>query len=783
MECGDDQGTIMQNANAVTVLGEGRDDAPFAARAAHQQPGTKTGYIGMADAARIVRRRRWLILLVVAAAVLATMAFLARTHPVYSASTMIMVLPQDQANPAAVPAAAPIPTPTGNEDANIQTKVELFQSRSLARQTALSLGLANDSEFAPPPGGPGLTDRIFGYLTPGTPVSLDAAEQAQAAARARAEAVTDKLIDRLSVDRVARSNVIQITASSTDPAKAARIANRLVDSYIRGEIEDANESRGQEIAALSARVANMRTYLQRADSAAAAYRRQHGLLSSQPETSGGQQTAQLAGLLTQAQGESAADTRKSSPGQMPGGGVSAMSPLLAGLQEQEATLARKLGQLSTFYGPGYPEVAQTTAELNVLRTRIAQETARVAADLGTQASASQAKSAGIGAAIAGVRARSFAEGQWAVPLRALERNVDAVNTTYTMLLNQLNAKIGSPIDVNPDISRISRAPVPDTPSYPLPKRVLAVVAAAALALGLLLALAIETMDTKLRTAEQVRRLLGIPTLAMIPELEGGGGPVHSAVASRPRSRFAEAMRNLIIELETRIASDGSRVVVVTSPLEGEGKNTVATSLAAAAAVIGRHVVVVDFDLRRPGLTGDALVPAEGAGVVAYLAERAIVDDLVPVREEGRFAIIGVGETASDPGALIASPRLPQLLDQLRERFELVVLNAPPILPVRDAKTLADHADGTLMVLRWGRTSPEAAAAAMELFDRPIVGAVLNRVDYAVHAGRRYGDAIHHIARSQAYYEADAGAAGSRGARLVRRVRRAIGRGAEALHLA
>ncbi len=167
-----------------------------------------------------------------------------------------------------------------------------------------------------------------------------------------------------------------------------------------------------------------------------------------------------------------------------------------------------------------------------------------------------------------------------------------------------------------------------------------------------------------------------------------------------------------------------RVIVVTSPLEDEGKNTISVSLAAAAAVIGRHAVVVDFDLRRSGLTDTKGLPAvSGAGVVAYLAQRAAVDDLVATEDDGRFAVIGVGETASDPGALIASPRLPELLDQLRERFELVILNAPPILPVRDAKTLADYGDATLMVLRWGRTSPEAAAAAMGIFDRPIAGAV------------------------------------------------------------
>lgn len=771
----------MPNFNAPALTAEASRNGALALTPANNQLNGRIGYIGVADALRIVRRRRWLIILVLAAALLATMLFLVRTKPVYSTTTAVMVLPSDNATPEA----APTTTPSASEDAAIQTKVELLQARSLARQIAQSLQLANDPEFAPGDGGPGLTDRLFGYLSPPPPVSLDPKQRAIVAERAKAEAVTNNLMDHVSVERVARSNVINITASSTDPVKAARIANRLVDTYINDQIDDANSTRAQQIVALSGRVANIRAYLERSDSATAAYRREHGLLNSQPESNGSTQVAALSGLLAQARGESAETASKAAPAEMPNGEISASSVLLTELQQQEAILARKQSQLSSFYGPGYPELVQTSAELGALRTRIAEETSRIRADLGSQAAASQAKSGTIRAAIAGIRSQSFGEGQAAVPLRALERNVDAVNTLYTTLLGQLNTKIGSPPDVNADISRISRAPVPDSPSYPLPKRVLAVMALAALTLGTLLAFVIEAMDTRLRTAEQVRRLLGIPTLAMIPEVEDEDGPIHRTVTGRPRSRFAEAMRNLLIEVESRATHGGAQVVMVTSPLEGEGKNTVATSLAAAAAVIGRHVVIVDFDLRRPGITSrDGGGGASGAGVVAYLSERAVVEDLVPAESEGRFAVIEVGEAALDPGALIASPRLPQLLAQLRERFELVILNAPPVLPVRDAKTLADNADATLLVLRWGRTSPEAAAAAIEIFDRQITGVVLNRVDYEVHAKRRYGDAIHHIAQSATYYEVEPRPGRLFGlARLSRSIRRAMGRTAEALHLA
>lgn len=766
------------NANAVAVAGQPLDNQLRLIATSHLQPGTRTGYIGVADFFRILKRRRWLILPLIGVALIFSMIFLARTSPIYTATTTVMVMPSDPSTSMAAPTLAP----NVNEEALIQTKVELLQSRPLARETWKVLDLGNDPEFAPRRGEKTILHRLLHFFWGSKQVKLDPKDQAEADERARVEATTDNLINHVNVSRVARSNVISISASSVDPVKASRIANRLVDVYIHSQISDAKEDRQQEIKALTGRVEEVRGYLQQADSDAASYRREHGLLSARPEGDASGKTSELAPLLAQAQAESAAQSRLASPNRLPDGRISASSAILTDLNQQEAVLARKLNQLTSFYGPAYPEIAQTNAELATVRTRIARETERLQSDLKAQAGASQARTAMIGAAIAGIRSDSFGAGAAAVTLRALERKVDAVNTLYTTLLNQLNTKIGALPDVDPDISRISRAPVPVTPSYPLPKQVLITTLVAALVIGIVFAFVIETMDTKLRTAEQIQRLLGIPTLAMVPELEEGNGPVHGAVADRPRSRFAEAMRNLLIEIESRIDREGARVVVVTSPLDGEGKNTIAASLAAAASVIGRNVVIVDFDLRRPSINGGELSPAGAIGVTTFLAKHAGVEDLVVAGGKHSFSIIGVGEAAADPGALIASPRLPMLIDELRQRFELVILNAPPILPVRDAKTLSGYADAALLVLRWGRTSPEAAAAAMESFGRPIIGAVLNRVDYSLHADRGYGDAIHHMSRSSAYYDIAPEFGRSTWTRVKRWTRSAAGRTAERLHL-
>ncbi|AUW57383.1 hypothetical protein C1T17_03985 [Sphingobium sp. SCG-1] len=741
------------------------------------QPGTRTGYFGVADFFRILRRRWRLIAALTTIGMVLTVLALVSIEPIYSTSATVVVEPPDTEFLSATPTTVLNP----NDETRIETKVEILHSRKLARRAAATMQLGDDPEFADRPDEkPGLMARLTGMILQRPPAQQDAHLRKADAERAKDEAVVDRLLANLDVARVAKSSTINVTASSHDPQKAALIANRLVKTYIQGQVRNAAETREREIQRLAQRVAEVRETLQQSDGAAASFRARNGILDSTPEDTGALQVAQAAGILTQAQAESAFETRLARSG----GGLAATSPLLIDLRQQEAALARRLSELGTIYGAGHPDVIKARAEMAALTPRLAAETARVQRASQSQALASQARQGAVQAGIGGLQSRALASGVQAVPLRALERNAQANNTLYMSLINALNAKIASPADMDPDISVVSQAAVPVNPSYPVPQRVLAVALLAFLALGVIIAFVIDTMDTTIRTSAQVSRLLGIPTLAMVPDLtedqEEVGGPVHALVGSKPRSRFAEAMRNLLIELETRHGPE-SHVVVVTSPLDGEGKNTIATSLAAAAAMVGRKAVVVDFDLRRPGIHGQGERPT---GVVGYLSGNTAMDDLPVIQQGSQFATIAVGDTPIDPGAMIASPRLPVLLDRLRERYDFVILNAPPILPVRDAKTLTEHADSTLLVLQWGRTNPEAARVAMEMFERPITGAVINMVDYPVHARRRYGDAIHHIANLTEYYDGDPPSSGwTLKERWQRSVRRMMRRTARAFHLA
>ncbi|RJF93638.1 GumC family protein [Sphingomonas cavernae] len=727
---------------------------------------SEAAYVGMIEIWRIMMRHRSLLIGAILGVLALTVLMLALTKPIYTSSAVVMVQPEKEV--ADVQAATVVATP--DEELRISTRMELLQSRALARRVVRNADLVEDPEFASAPErGLSLMQRIG--LQPAPPkledstllAEMSAKDVNAAAEKARLEEVTDRLMGRTAVTRLGRSHLIDVAVNSDDPYKASHLANRIVQTHIESQRSEERNSRKRAIADLTQRVGDLRAKLESEDSAVAGYMRANNLFAARPEEINNSLLTRIAGALSEAKAASALTGSRAS-GVASASSTIASSPVLNELKGQEATLAAKAADLSSFYGPGHPDLAKVTAQLSDVRGRIVEETARATiASTRTAAIDSRADAARMGALagdLGALRASNSREMGQVVNLKELQREADTSHQLYLSLLTQLKELMAKPEEARPDMRIISTAPVPTLPSHPEPKRTLAVALIGGAILGIILALVAENVDNRLRTATQVERALGLPTLAMVPNVFGPKAlfAPHSLIAERPGSVFPEALRNLYIELLARVGKTGSMVVVVTSPLVNEGKTTVAAGLAAAASALGHRAVSVDVDLRQPGTAHVPGDEAETPDMVAYLSNRAGLDEvLVPDARLGHFVQIGVNHSVADASALISSPRLEEMVRQLRERFDLIVLDAPPILPVLDAKILSGIADATILVLDWGRSHPEAARVAVDIFGDDITGVVLNRVDYGEHARRSYGDAIHYYARYQEYYRSDGGA--------------------------
>jgi polysaccharide biosynthesis transport protein len=740
------------------------DEATVSAGAAQSM------YVGVIDFYRIIRRRLGIVVGTTALVTAVALYALMTSAPTYTSTATLMVRPigAEESTPRSSAATADA------ENLRIATIAEMLQSRQLLMKAAKTLNLADDPEFAAEEQTKSLMAGLVGLFTsaPTKPTQMSENEAERAARRTRMEKLVDKLQDHVHVVRVGQSHLINVEAQSNEPMKSALIANRLLDTYMKEQLGDQRDSAEERHKTLTDQIDALRLKTEKFDRAVATYKRDNGLFTSKPYTINTDERVQLAGQLAAARAAAVESAVRSRYAPTPAA-AAARSTQLDRLQADESTLTSKLAQLSTIYGKGHPEVQNTTAQLEATRAMMQAESARASSEaariassaaaetrgrLAAEAAAANAGVSAIAGQLGSVYARNGQEGLKAVGLRALEREAEVAEGQLIQALNDLRQLERKGEAKNGDAQILSQASLPLEPSHPQPKRMIGVAILGGSLLGIIMAFAIEALDSRIRTAEQVKRLLGVPTLALIPEF-APGRRAYEIVQNEPRSHYADAMRNLYIELNVRRPRGDRHVVLVTSPLNKEGKSTTASSLAAAAAAMGRHAIVVDLDLRK-SQTIAANDEEPGLDIVAFLSGHAALDQIISeAGEPMSFASTRVGQAALDPAALIASPRLEMLMEHLSRHFQLIVINAPPILPVLDAKTLARAADQTVMVLRWGQTPLEAARLAMSLFEMPVTGVVLNAVNLRKHAARKYGDAVAYLPQLETYFSDEPNLAG------------------------
>ena len=699
------------------------------------------------DLLRVLRRRQGRLittfLIVLGIAVLA----LVMIEPRYQATAVMRVDSDDARLPSEEETAASIRDAELRREHQIATQIQLLQSRPLARQVVRDLALHDDREFNPAadPDKTTAWDRLVERLqfwdrgrasapppTPGV-VSPQVIER-----------TTDRLLDQVKVAQDGQSSLINVTVTSTSPEKATQIANKITRTYISTQVAQRQSAIQRRKELLGEQVAELRAELASTEQTIAAYRRSRGLDAGAGSAATATQMGSAAAELAAARGQRAeVEQRAASPGQV-------MSPLLADLRTQQTSVQRQLGELTTLYGNAHPDVRKARAELAQIEGNIATESSRVRAQLLNEASAQRSHESQLAGDLAALRSRSLNDIVQSVPLAELERNAQAKQAVYLGLLNNLTQIQRDDKNVKADAVIASPALQPTQPSFPRRTQILGAAAAAAIFFGLVVVMLSEALDTQVRSAAQVWAIAGLPTLGLVPEVANRKLrrlPAHLRVIGNPYTTFAEAIRSIETRLGRQSSLATGNVVLVTSALPNEGKTSVSIGIAAAAVARGRRAIVVDFDLRRPGLASLLEGEVTGKDLLDYLNGDAEVDEIILSTRSAPYVHgIVARQRAPDPGAAIASPRMEALFVALRARYDLVVVNSPPVLAVSDAQELARFAKQTILVLRWGHATPDLLRSAILQFGENITGVVFNRVRYREHARLCYGDSIQQYQR-------------------------------------
>lgn len=656
----------------------------------------------------------------------------------------------------------------------IANESKLYRSRVSAQMVIDNQGLLDNPEF--------LTEM-------GEPPSGDETE--------RMSAAVSTLLNMTRVVSEEGSDLIEMTAISRSPELAAHIANSYPEA-VRDLKRNRDVERRKEL--LEELSAERDTRMKRAVTAAeelADFRVKNRMLVG---AGGIEDLAQINRIAS----EAASATAMGSGSAAQSAGIAraayisstagATSAAVEQLQRQEAQLSAELARLSQTYGIGYPELARVETELQNVRSNLAdeQEAARLAAKDQADAEAARmqaiaqvdaardaARAGQLQAVVASLTSRAYQNAANTPLLQELEREAETTASAVAEIDDQVTRVRSEKLVEGVSSNIISPATANGESFSPSPLKTTIVALLGASVLAMILAFMIDLLDNRLRTVTQMRKYFGLPVFGMLPDITGGISNKlrESPVFDEPQSLFAEVARSIYAETRALVPLNQSQSVLLTSPLPGDGKSVIALTLAAAAVSMGKRAVVLDLDLRRSGILQriqkDINAPELMDLVRGNIDMHALLtppdEDSCDKPETGaaltfendaedmlsRFMLFSASQPVAEPAAVLSSSRFRQLVIELKSRFDLVVVNAPATLAVRDARTMTDYTDNTILVAKWGETKIEQMRATLELLGTSnVAGCVYNQVDYAEHARRKYGDSIQFYFEAADYFQGD-----------------------------
>jgi succinoglycan biosynthesis transport protein ExoP len=698
----------------------------------------------------IFRRRIGLFLIVLTLSLVAGLLFTLRQTPLYMAAAQVSLNAQ-------VDQIAPVSTTGGQTEQGApssiyaDTQVAVITSQDMALRVADALRLADQPAFRSIPAQP---PRWFG-LVPGSPAIALSKEDA----RAQAAMI---LQSGVSAQRVGETYALFISWTGPDPKQAMTIANEYARQYTRADVVDKQRLSRESLAFLGRRLEQLRAQAQIDTEAVQRYRISNNL----PTTTGTNLTEQEISSYNQAtataRAQSAEDAARLSTArrQLSQGsngddvGEALQSSVVSGLRQRQAELTSQLANLRANYGPGHPEVLKVQSQLTALNGQIEAEIKRVISNL----DAKQRVSAQREGSLVGTLNR--ASGELAQNNRAmaglddLTRRSTASQALYDSYLNRYKEVMAREGTEQPNARVLTQAVLPRAPVSPRPLLNMVLAIAIGLGVGLAAALAAEMLYSGLTTGDDVERL-GIPYIGLIPTLSSIGKSKStplSAIINEPRSAFAEAFRGVRAALGNR-STGRPQVIAIASALPKEGKTTSSICLARSYQHSGKSTVLVDCDLRRQGVSWLIGEQSSRPGLLEVLRGAAPLSDAL-IKEGTGLHVLPISGNSSDENELLTGDAFDRLLEALRKRFEIVILDTAPLLPIADARVVVSKADAVLLMIRWRKTPDNAVRSALRMLpkhDVHLVGAVMTMVNMKKQAKFSHGDSEFYYGSYKSYY--------------------------------
>jgi len=721
------------------------------------------------DYRHILLKRKWTILLSTALVLLFTSVRVARETPVYYSSAQLMLShePPSALNLEDIFQQNPFRMQPQRPD---MSSMALLSSRMLAERVIKKLNLGEDPGFLAPPR-PSLQTSI-GRLVPSSLrkkiKGLFSREKDRAAGEAEASDPSAKIQwlvnDYISALKVfpTETGLVQVNLTGADRARLRGILDTHLKEFVKLDLELKFETSGEAGEWIEEKLEEAKHRLERSQLALLKFAEENELppvdeAFGPPEDFGAQEqkvaeykqaiqsrevAMQLLGKLLQDPDiiEGLPDMREE-------------SPLLDKLKSEYLQMSAQYGTLSTRYGPDHPNMVRARNQIASMKQQIREEAQRLLRSMKTQNAFYEGMLAKAAEDQAVMMKDVQRRADLSVQFQSLKSEVESNRKVYEEVLAKLNlVKLMGNLKDDTLMSTIKVIDAPQ-PAMLLGGGSKMGKLARALGMGLFLGVAVafllEFLDNVVRSPKDIQRFLSLPFLGFVPSLtsaqmkDGPRGGRSFVTILDPSSSEAESLRNVRTNLIFSFADRKNHAVLFTSPNPMEGKSTVISQLAASISQLGKKTLLVDTDLRRPTL--HKIVRFENrSGVSDILIGETTLDQAIHDTGIPNLDFLCAGTIPPNPSELLGSESMRSLIQEMKSRYDLVLFDSPPILPVVDAKVLGSLVDGVCIVPRSGQTTlPSLNMAVQQMQERTIkiLGVVLNHLDMAAFAtqyGYTYG---------------------------------------------
>jgi capsular exopolysaccharide synthesis family protein len=661
---------------------------------------------------RVVLRHRWLVLGTLGLALALALIVTLLAEREYRAEATLQI----NAQPAQILGSRNQPVQRfRNDDQYLQTQFGILRSRALAERVARDLKLAEDPGFVDP--------------------AVPAAQRTRSAAR--------RLAANLEVAPMRGSDLVILAYTDPDPARAARIANGFAEGFIAATTENRYNTTNYARGFLQDQLATARERLENSERALVSYAQNEGIVqldgggsgrggrdgdgpsAASGDTLSSQTLVSLNSALSLATAERiAAEQAYRQASGSGSAGEEVANPALQSLRAERARLEADYSEQLKTFKPEYPEMVALQAKIAEVKSAIARETATITDALASRYRSAAGRERELQAEVSQLRAQVLDLRGRGIGYNFLQREVDTNRELYDALLQRFK-EIGVVGELGENQATVIDRALPPAGAYrPQPVRNLGIALVLGLIGGLGLAFLIEFIDDTIKSPEEIADILDLPVLGVVPQLAKGEKLAEQLEDAK--SPVTESYQSAVAAL--RFVGEGGmpRSVLVTSSRASEGKSSSSLAIAQSLARGGKRVLLIDADMRNPSFASDS---GRLWGLSTMLANSSPLKDLVlPTRLESMW-LLPAGPIPAAPAHLLSTVRIHEIIAEAEAAYDVVIVDAPPVLGLVDAPTLGSICAATVLVVEAGsarRTAVKRTLRRLLDANARVAGAVLTK---------------------------------------------------------